>query len=79
MIRTQISLTEEQHRRLKRVARERGVSLAEVVREAVDQVVPDQDEERRRAWERLMSLAGAFDSGVPDIAERHDDYLPDHW
>ncbi len=79
MIRTQISLTGEQHRRLRRVARERGVSVAEVIRRAVDAQVPSEDDERQRRWERLMALAGAFRSGLPDIAERHDEYLPDAW
>ena len=81
MIRTQISLTEEQHRRLTRAARTRGISLAEVVRQAVDAQVPDEEEERRRAWERAKSVFGKFDSGLGDLAERHDDYLSegDRW
>ncbi|MGH2555074.1 MAG: ribbon-helix-helix protein, CopG family, partial [Actinomycetota bacterium] len=33
MIRTQVQLTEEQARQLKRVAAERGVSLAEIIRQ----------------------------------------------
>jgi len=40
MIRTQISLTENQMRRLRLEARRRHVSLAAIVRDAVDQVVP---------------------------------------
>jgi hypothetical protein len=79
MVRTQITLTEEQHRRLARVARARGVSMSELVRQAVDATVADEDEEVRRKWERAKQVFGAFNSGIPDIAERHDDYLPDEW
>jgi uncharacterized protein YmfQ (DUF2313 family) len=79
MVRTQITLTEAQHRRLLRVARSRGVSMAEVVRQAVDAVVPDEDSETLRRWERAAGIVGAFDSGGANIAERHDDYLGEEW
>jgi hypothetical protein len=75
MIRTQISLTPAQHARLRRVARDRGVSMSAVIREAVDAQVVDEDAawlERRR---RAFALAGAFRSGHTDTAERHDDVL----
>ena len=79
MIRTQITLTEEQHRRLGRVARARGISMAAVIREAVDEVVPDESAERQRRWNRALSVIGSHRSGLPDVAEKHDDYLPDKW
>ena len=41
MIRTQISLTEDQMRRLRHEARRRHVSLAAVIRDAVERVVPE--------------------------------------
>ena len=53
--------------------------MAEVVRQAVDTVVPDEDAELRRRWERALGVIGAFDSGGANIAERHDDYLGDEW
>ena len=79
MIRTQITLTEEQHRRLARVARARGVSMAEVIRQAVDRVVPDESQERRQRWERALAVVGSHRSGLPDVAEEHDAHLPDRW
>lgn len=79
MVRTQITLTDAQHKRLLRVARSRGVSMAEVVRQAVDTAVPDEDAEMRRRWERALGIIGAFDSGGANIAERHDDYLGEEW
>lgn len=60
-------------RRLKAEARRRGVPIAEVVREAVDRLVPDQDDDRRTRFRRALSAAGRFHSGSGDLAARHDD------
>jgi hypothetical protein len=81
MIRTQISLTEKQMRRLRRASRERGVSIAALVREAVDRALPEADDELMARQRRAFGLAGAFASGHPDTAERHDDVLaePGGW
>jgi len=70
MVRTQIQLTEEQSSRLKRVAAERGVSMATVIREALEATLPagEVDERHRRA----LSVAGRFQSGRRDIAADHD-------
>ena len=75
MIRTQISLTEHQLSRLRRVAQERKTSIAAVIRDAVDQVVPDEEQGRIDRQRRAFRLAGAFASGKRDTAERHDDVL----
>jgi hypothetical protein len=76
MVRTQIQLTEEQSRALKALAARRGVSVAELVRQSVDNLVQSSigldDKERRR---RAVAAAGKFRSGQADIAARHDDYL----
>lgn len=75
MIRTQISLTEEQADRLRRTAALRGVSMAELIRQAVDRVIPPDSDERSWRIERALALAGKYDSGRSDVSERHDDYL----
>ncbi len=75
MIRTQISLTEEQHARLLRKARQRGVSMATLIREAVEVVVPDDDDVRRERRRKAFAMAGAFRSGRRDTAATHDDAL----
>jgi hypothetical protein len=75
MVRTQIQLTENQVRRLKRRAAERGVSMAELIRRAVDQSFEPDDMDAK--WERALSVVGKFRSDVPDLSERHDDYLAD--
>jgi len=75
MLRTQVSLTEEQMARLRREARRRGVSLAAVVRDAVDRAVPDEDMARIDRLERALRAAGSVASGTGDVAVRHDDVL----
>ena len=71
MIRTQISLTESQYRYLKEAARESGVSLSSLVREAVDGLMRRQQESRRQALEIL----GSFVADRDDVSVRHDEYL----
>jgi hypothetical protein len=77
VIRTQVSLTNEQMAALKREARKRGVSIAAIVRKAVDTELgaKDRDERIRRALE----VMGKYESGHTDISENHDLYLdPDY-
>ncbi|HEX9888187.1 MAG TPA: CopG family transcriptional regulator [Nitriliruptorales bacterium] len=71
MVRTQISLPEEQYERAKRTAEQRGVSFAELVRQAlVDEVA---DDHHRRRVERSIAAAGRFSSGDPRGGADHDD------
>lgn len=80
MIRTQISLTEDQMRRLRREARSRHMSLAAVIRDAVDRVVPDEDARRRDRIETLLTAAGSATSGTGRVARDHDAELAgDRW
>ena len=80
MIRTQVSLTEEQMRRLRREARRRHVSLAAIIRDAVDRVVPDEDAQRRERIEALLDAAGSAASGTGTPAREHDAALgEDRW
>jgi len=72
MIRTQVSLTEDQMRRLRREARHRHVSLAAVIRDAVDRVVPDEDDRRRDRVDTLLAAAGSAASGTGLVARDHD-------
>ena len=77
MIRTQIRLTDEQVRSVKRLAVERQVSMATVIREGVDLLLRSAetaatDDER---IERAISAAGQFRSGGGDGATQHDAHL----
>ena len=74
MVRTQIQLHEDQASALKRLATERGTSMATLIREAVDELLarPGGREERIR---RALAAVGTFRSGTRDISVDHDKYL----
>lgn len=76
MVRTQIQLSERQAAALKKLAAARHVSIAELIRRAVDTMIRsgaliDADEKKRRA----IDAVGRFRSGKRDISHKHDDYL----
>ena len=75
MIRTQIQLNEDQIRWLRARARDRGVSMSQVIREGID-FLRNRDrqipEDKKR---RALAAIGRFTSGDADVSERHDDYL----
>ena len=76
MVRTQIQLTEEQAQILKEMSREKGVSMAELIRQSIDSFIrfrnqPTLAEKRQRA----LSIVGIASSGVTDLATEHDRYL----
>lgn len=74
MIRTQVSLSTEQHEQLRRMASERGVSMAQLVREGVDRLL--EADERRSRWQRFLTATDRFKgSGSRDVAANHDRYL----
>jgi hypothetical protein len=64
--RLQILLDADRHARLVAVAQERGVSVATVVREAIDRGLPAPDTRRRAAARRLLD---AEPMAVPDPRE----------
>jgi len=76
MVRTQIQLTEQQAKALKRIAVSQRLSIAELIRRAVTEMIKssavvDVEERRRRAAE----IVGRFGSGKRDISKKHDLYL----
>lgn len=74
MIRTQVQLTQEQLQRLKSLAAGRGISVAELVREAVDNHLSIAVTPTGRR-ERAIAHLGGFHSGRTKVSERHDEYL----
>lgn len=76
MERTQISLSTNQARELRRLARKRGTSMAALIRDAVDRTYGLDDSEPGR-WERALASVGGFRSGRSDTSQRHDELLPD--
>lgn len=75
MIRTQVQITDDQARALKETASARGISIAEVIRQALDQHFAGQASEPRRL--RAVRAIGGFRSGRRDVSARHDDHLAD--
>ena len=75
MIRTQVQLTPEQAEALKRAAAERGVSMAEVVREAVDRYLASGPAQPRKR--HAIQAVGGFRSGRHDVSAEHDRHLAD--
>jgi hypothetical protein len=76
MVRTQIQLNEEQVKAVKKIANAHGVSVAEVIRRAVDGIIsvnPTAGTEERH--KRALEIVGKFRSGRHDVSRMHDAYL----
>ena len=75
MIRTQIQLTEEQARALKVLSAREGVSMAELIRQAVERVIARDNQAEK--WRPASALVGRYSGGPTDVSTRHDEYLAD--
>ena len=80
MVRTQIQLTEDQVKALKKIAVSRELSVAELIRRAVDTMIksstaPDPEDRMKRALE----IVGKFSSGKSDVSKHHDTYLAESY
>jgi len=69
MIRTQISLSEEEYDAAKRESRRLGISLAELLRRSLRRVIPVDNS---RPW---MQYAGMVESGDPLSSQNIDDVV----
>ncbi|MFO8148874.1 MAG: hypothetical protein R6T93_01125 [Trueperaceae bacterium] len=69
MVRTQISLTEEDYAAAKREARRLGISLAELLRRSLRRMLPANEE---RFW---MRYAGMIESGDPASSQHVDEVV----
>ncbi len=79
MIRTQVQLTEDQHRRLRRIAADEGVSMAEIVRRALENALAQRDRSLEDRYRAAADLVGRFRDReeVDDLSSNHDRYLED--
>jgi hypothetical protein len=76
MIRTQVQLTQRQLEALRHAASETGRSVADLVREGVDQYLASRSElGKEERIERAIGVAGTFSSGHGDVASNHDRHL----
>lgn len=76
MIRTQIQLTERQMEALRQASEREKVSVAEIIRRALDEALAgsasfSREELKRRAAE----VAGRFASGHSEVSAEHDRHL----
>ncbi|HEV7178263.1 MAG TPA: hypothetical protein VGN11_00215 [Candidatus Baltobacteraceae bacterium] len=69
MIRTQISLSEEEYGAAKREAARLGISLAELLRRSLRGIVPVDES---KPW---MRYAGMVESGDPESSRHIDDIV----
>jgi Arc/MetJ-type ribon-helix-helix transcriptional regulator len=83
MVRTQVYLTEEQERGLKRLAASSGRKQSELIREAVDRLLSDKNQ---RSWRKsLEPMFGMWadrpemDHFVRDLREQADARLAEKW
>jgi predicted DNA-binding ribbon-helix-helix protein len=77
MMRTQISLTEEQHDSLTKLAAEQSISMAALIRQAVDHVLVDAHRHQRIDDAIRLVRRRGFRSGCSDVGRDHDRYLED--
>jgi hypothetical protein len=69
MIRTQISLSEEEYEAAKREAARLGISLAELLRRSLRSVIPVDES---KPW---MRYAGMVETGDPESSRHIDDIV----
>lgn len=72
MIRTQISLSQEEYDAAKREAQRLGISLAELLRRSLRRILPSDDS---KPW---MRYAGMIQSGDPDSSQHIDELVYGH-
>ncbi len=75
MLRTQIQIEEDQIKWLRNTAKERGVSVSQLIREGVEFYRKYEDRLPEDKKKKALEAIGRYASGVSDISERHDDYL----
>jgi hypothetical protein len=69
MVRTQVQLTEEQVRELRRLAASRGVSMAAIIRDVLDEALTAP---RNARLARAKAVVGRFSSDRTDVSREHD-------
>lgn len=69
MVRTQISLSEQEYEAAKREAARLGISLVEFLRRSLRSVLPVDD---KKPW---MRYSGMIESGDPESSRRIDDIV----
>lgn len=72
MIRTQVSLTEQEYEAAKQEAKRLGISLAELLRRSLRSILPVDES---KPW---MRIAGMVDTGDPNSSQHIDEIVYGH-
>jgi hypothetical protein len=75
MVRTQVQLTDKQVQALRRRSKRENMSVAELVRQAIDAFTRAEPPSGRELRSRAISAAGRFASGVRNTSSQHDEAL----
>jgi hypothetical protein len=76
MVRTQVQLTDRQLEALRHDSAATGRSVADLIRQGVDQYLAGRSElGREQRIERAIGVAGKFSSGRNDVSGHHDRHL----
>jgi hypothetical protein len=67
----QVYMRKDQLQALRTLAQKRGVSMAELVRQGVDKLLAEVSVKEDPA----LDIIAIFDSGLGDLAEKHDEYI----
>lgn len=59
------------------MARDKGVSVSQLIREGIDLYRQSEDRLPFEKKKKAMAAVGRFSSGRSDISGRHDEYLAD--
>jgi len=78
LTRTQVQLTEAQLRALRQLSAKTGRSIADLIRQGIDQYLASgRVPTREERMERAIRVAGLFASGLTEVSTDHDQYLAD--
>jgi hypothetical protein len=77
MVRTQVQIQEDQINWLRSKARDKGVSVSQLIREGIDLYRSQEESLPREKMEKALAAVERFSSGLSNISARHDEYLSD--
>ncbi|MFQ5936539.1 MAG: ribbon-helix-helix protein, CopG family [Acidiferrobacterales bacterium] len=70
-----VRLPDDLRKALDRVGRKTGLKNSEIVRLALRQYLNVPASSNRHPAERVRGLLGSLETGVPDLAEKHREYV----
>ena len=73
-IQISLRLPDATARRLDRAAKRRAARRSDVIREALEKYLLEEETSAGRPLDRVRDLVGVLSGGPPDLAERHREY-----